>query len=269
MKIIGSTSAWKNDLDHALGRLKALGFEEVDLIVIESWGLVSLRRLVDDFDAECGRVEALLDKHGLRAVSVNAAFEAVFHEPGDAESREALRVQVDALGRFMQQLGISTGAHYPGHIADWKNDPEGVWVNTTESLRFIQEYLSGTGLRLGPELHFKTPYETPEGGRRLLRAIPGIPYTYEPSHYIVNGVDVRDTADLLDGACHVHLRGCAPGRLQAPPEVGEDSLRWVVERLKARCYEGMVSIEYLPNADFDAEAAIAGLNSKTLQWSLA
>lgn len=266
MKSIGSTSAWKGDLDHALARLRALGFREVDLIVIESWGLVSLKRLVGDFEAECSRVEALLDKHGLCAVSVNAGFDAVFHEPLEAESRESLREQVHALARFMQRLGITTGAHYPGHIADWKQDPEGVWRNTTECLREIQQVLEGTGLRLGPELHFKTPYETPEDGRRLLQAVPGIPYTYEPSHYIVNGIDVRETADLLDGACHVHLRGCAPGRLQAPPEVGEDSLKWVVERLRARAYEGMVSLEYLPNADFDTETAIAGLKAEMNHW---
>ena len=40
MRIIGSTAPWKNDLDHALARLRALGFDEIDLIVIESWGLV-------------------------------------------------------------------------------------------------------------------------------------------------------------------------------------------------------------------------------------
>lgn len=266
MKIIGSTAAWKNDLDHALGRLKALGFDTVDLIVIESWGLVSLKRLLSDFEGECARVEGLLAKHGLRAAAVNAGFDAVFHEPLTAETEAALAQQVRVLAAFMQRMGICCGAHYPGHIADWKNDPEGVWQNTTACLRAIQTQLADTGLRLGPELHFKTPYETPEGGRRLLEAIPRLNYTYEPSHYIVNGVEIEQTADLLAGACHIHMRGCAPGRLQAPADVGAHSLRWVIAQLKARNYDGYVSIEYLPNADFDSEAAIVNLRTAIADW---
>ena len=38
MKIIPSLSAFKGDLDGACAQLSALGFREVDLIVIESWG---------------------------------------------------------------------------------------------------------------------------------------------------------------------------------------------------------------------------------------
>lgn len=265
MKLIGSTSACKGSLDHALGRLKSIGFQEVDLIVIESWGLVSLNRLVEDFDAEADRVEELLLKHGLKAVSVNTAF-VTLHDRTDAAAMALLPRQVNAVARFMERLGIRIGAHYPGHIADWKNDPEGVFTGTTESLRDIQASLRGFNLKLGPELHFKTPYETPEAGRRMIAEIPGIPYTYEPSHYIVNGVDIETTGDLLDGASHVHLRGCAPGRLQAPLPVGEEQLHWVVDRLKSRNYDGIISIEYLPDAEFDSEAAIAGLKARVGQW---
>jgi len=267
MRIIGSTAPWRNDLDHALARLRALGFEEVDLIVIESWRLVSLAALVNDFESDASRVEALLEKHGLRAASVNAAFSPDLHERGNLAGNIARLNEVRALARLMMRLGITTGAHYPGYIADWKNDPAGVWSDTTTSLREIQTALAEwPEIRLAPELHYRTPFESPEAARRLLREFPELPYTYEPSHFIVQGLDWRETGDLLDGACQVHLRGCGPGRLQAPPAESEEALRWVVARLKARDYRGMISIEYLPEAGFDVEQAIVELRAKIRRW---
>ena len=268
MKIIGSTSAWKNNLDHALARLRALGFDEIDLIVIESWGLVSPTALVNDFECEASRVEALLAKHGLRAVSLNAAFKPDLHDRAAAAGNTARLAEVRALARLMTRLGIKIGAHYPGYVADWKNDADGVWRDTTARLREIQTVLAEfPEIRLAPELHYRTPFESPAAARRLLREFPELPYTYEPSHFIVQGIDWRETGDLLDGAAHVHLRGCAPNRLQAPPTESEEALRWVVARLQARNYRGMISIEYLPEADFDAELAIAELQTKIRRWS--
>jgi hypothetical protein len=266
MRIIGSTAAWKNDLDHALACLRALGFDEVDLIAIESWGLVSLAALVKDFEPEASRVETMLAKHGLRAVSVNTAFNPDLHDRSAAGNTARL-AEVRALARLMTRLGIQIGAHYPGYVADWKNDAYGVWRDTTTSLREIQTVLAEfPETRLAPELHYRTPFESPAAARRFLREFPELPYTYEPSHFIVQGIDWRETGDLLDGAAHVHLRGCAPNRLQAPPTESEDALRWVVGRLKARNYCGMISIEYLPEADFEVERAIAELRTKIQRW---
>lgn len=74
MKLIGSISAFQHDLDAAFGRMAALGFDAVDLILIEAWGLVSVEKLVGGFGRELQRVQDLLKKHGLTAVSVNVAF---------------------------------------------------------------------------------------------------------------------------------------------------------------------------------------------------
>lgn len=261
MKIIASVSAWKGDLDHALGRLAALGFTEVDLIAVESWGLVSPDALVADFDAEATRVETLLARHGLRAVSINSAFAPDLNQRGDEAANTARRARITAIARFMRRLGLGIGAHYPGYIADWKNDPEGVWRDTLTSLREIQQIARAENVRLGPELHYKTPFETPDNSRRLLRELPGMAYTYEPSHYIVQGVDITTTGDLLDGAAHVHLRGCAPGQLQAPVAAATDALTWVVRRLAARHYTGYLSLEYLPEAPFDVETELLELEN--------
>jgi sugar phosphate isomerase/epimerase len=259
MKIIASVAPWKNDLDHALGRLAALGFTEVDLIVIESWGLVSLDALVADFETEASRVEGLLARHGLRAVSVNTAFFPDLNRREDPVENRRRLARITALARFIRRLGIPFGTHYPGHIADWRNDPMGVWSDTLATFREIQEIARAEGVVLGPELHSKSPVESPEEARRLLREFPGLSYTYEPAHYILQGIDLPSTIDLLDGARHIHLRGCALGRVQAPVAAARDELRWIVARLAARSYKGYISLEYLPNAEFDVEAALLEL----------
>jgi sugar phosphate isomerase/epimerase len=263
MKIIASCAPWKNDLDHALSRLSALGFREADLTVIDSWGLISSRALINDCAAEAERVRGLLARHGLTAVSVNTAFAPDLHDRSTAAGNASRTAHVAAVARFMQLLGIRIGAHYPGHIADWKGDPAGVWHDTLASLADVQSTMARFPDQvLAPELHYKTPFEQPVAARRLIQQLPDLRYTYEPSHFVVQGLDWRDTADLLDGATHVHLRGCAPNRLQAPPELCEELIGWVVDRLLARNYEGYLSIEYLPNADFDVEAAICGVRDR-------
>lgn len=259
MKIIASTSAFKNDLDNALKELAALGFDAVDLILIESWGLVSVEKLVTSFEEETRRVRDLLEKHGLRARSINTGFSPQLFDRESEPANEERRRQVRAVCRFMRALEIPIGAHYPGHIADWKEDPEGVWKGTVQSLREIQEIAGEEGVVLAPELHFQTPFEHPEDARRLLREVPGLPYTYEPSHFIVNGYAYPATSDLLDGAVHCHLRTSARGQLQCPPPEGLDSVRWMMDRLRVRGYEGLVSIEYLPGATFDLKEAISSL----------
>lgn len=264
MNLICSLSAWKENHDAALAGIRDLGFDAVDLILIENWGIVTPSQLADDFDRHLDRVRAALDRYGLRAAAVNAAFSPQLHERSDEKENVRRRDRIRATCRFMNAMGIPVGAHYPGHIGDWKNDPEGVWRDTIDSLREIQEIAGEEGVTLGPELHFNTPFENPADARRLLAEIPGIPYTYEPSHFIIRGLDARtETADLLDGALHCHLRTAARDQIQTFPDPeGLPALDWMMESLKQRNYPGSVSIEYLPNTDFDVWQAIRILRER-------
>ena len=97
-----------------------------------------MNALVDDFEAETSRVRGILEKHGLRAVSLNSAFEGDLFERDDLAWKARFHEQVHGLCRFMRALEIEVGTHYPGYIADWKNDPEYVWEGTVQSLRDIQ-----------------------------------------------------------------------------------------------------------------------------------
>ncbi|MGF1450670.1 MAG: sugar phosphate isomerase/epimerase family protein [Opitutales bacterium] len=260
MKFIASTAFTKTDHAAALDTLAGLGFREIDLLSINDWGLVSPALLVADFDAAVDRVRSVLEPRGLKAVSLNTAFTPQLFEREDEAENERRREQVRAVCRFMVEMGIKIGAHYPGYIADWKNDPEGVFASTVETLREVQAIAREHGVTLAPEIHAKTPFEAPDNARRLINTeIPGIPYTYEPSHFIISGLDGKATDDLLDGATHCHFRTCAEGQIQAAPPDGFDALDWMMDRLRARNYDGYISIEYLPGAEFSVENAIRTL----------
>jgi hydroxypyruvate isomerase len=47
--------------------------------------------------------------------------------------------------------------------------------------------------------------------------------------------------------------------LQTPADEGIEVLDWMMDRLRACNYRGYVSVEYLPEADFDIMEAIAAL----------
>ena len=257
MKFILSTAFLKEQPDEVLRNCAELGFREVDLLCISNWGITSPDALRDDFDGEVKRVGDLLEKYGLTAVRANTAFSPQLHERTDEAQNEARLGSIRAFCRFMK--GIPIAAHYPGHIGDWKNDPEGVWRDSVASLAEIQDISREEGVILAPEIHFNTPFEKPEDARRLLREMPGLPYVYEPSHFIVKGIDCTATGDLLDGAIHCHFRTSGPGKIQAAPPAGYDSLDWMMARLRQRDYDGCLSIEYLPNADFPVPEAVRAL----------
>jgi len=262
MRFIGSTAFMKNDLEEALRILAGIGFKEVDLIAIGGWNLILPENLVKDFDSEAGRIERALEKAGVRAVSMNTAFSPQLFDREDEAQNEARRQQVHAVCRLMKRLGIEIAAHYPGHIADWKNDPEGVFAGSVESLKEIQGIAGEHGVTLAPEIHFNTPFEKPDDARRMKAEIPGIPYTYEPSHFIVRGLDYTQTRDLLDGASHCHFRTCDQDQIQADLPAGLNALDWMVQALRERDYQGIVSIEFLPGAEFDSPKAIAALKER-------
>jgi sugar phosphate isomerase/epimerase len=264
MKLICSLSAFKTDHEAALARIRKLGFDQVDLILISNWGITDPVKLADNFDQETEKVQKILSKHDLKAVAVNAAFSPHLWDRENEEANEKRREQVRAVCRFMKALEIPIAAHYPGHIADWKNDTEGVFSGSVETLKEIQQISHKEGVVLAPEIHFNTPFEKPEDARRLIQKVPRIPITYEPSHFIIKGIAYQDTADLLDLAANIHLRTCEVGQIQAPPPASMDALDWMMARLKSRNYQGTISIEYLPGADFDVWSAIEVLRDRYL-----
>ena len=258
MRIACSTSAWRGDLEHALSRVTALGFEYVDVICIAQWGHVTIDALSANYAGELERVRGLLSRFGLKAIAANLAITPQLFDRDDPAAN-ATRVEHTRLFcRLMNDLGIPKGSYYPG-VKQTDADYESVYAATVASMREIGQVAAEHHVTLGPELHWNTNVETLAQSARLLEDLPDLTIAYDPSHFIMQGEPIEATAFLLDRAHHVHLRSAAIDRMQAPLGEAEGAIRWILHRLREIDYSGDLTIEYLPSDELDGEAEIAAL----------
>ena len=97
-----------------------------------------------------------------------------------------------ALARLAQHLGVSVAAYQP-----YGRDPNRTWKaalpDCLDTLRELVAVIKSSGVRFGLELHSGSPFETLQQVRRLVDEIPGIPIAYDPSHFVMQGIDLKDT----------------------------------------------------------------------------
>lgn len=82
--------------------------------------------------------------------------------------------------------------------------------------------------------------------------MPNLGIVYDPTHFVMQGLEIRETDWLIKRAQHVHLRDAAPGAIQTPFGEGAVDFGWVLGTLREHGYSGHISIEYLETKDFDA-----------------
>jgi sugar phosphate isomerase/epimerase len=158
----------------------------------------------------------------------------------------------------MHHLAIPVGAIQPR-----KPDPSRPWeevlADCVATLREQFQAGAAAGVQFCVELHINSPFETPEQARRLLEAMPEVRFVYDPTHAVCQGLDVRDTAWVMEHAAHVHLRDAAQGQLQAAYGEGAVDFDWVLSALRERGYSGSFSIEYFNAPEFDVDASVLRL----------
>ncbi len=257
MAIACSTSAFKTDFESALGEVARLGFKHVDLIAIGGWNHVSLPKLVDSFDATADRIEGLLSRYGLTPVAMNFAVHHP-HQRTDEQANANRLEQVRAQTRIMNRLGVKVASFYPGYKAEDRRW-EDVLADEVATLGEMLAIGRDAGVTLCVEPHFGTPFQSVRQGLGLLEALPELQIAYDPSHYAMQGIDLRETQPLLDRAATVHLRDAGPDKMQRPVGEGTVDFDWIIQTLQARHYAGQWSIEYLPSEEIDIPAQIVAL----------
>jgi len=215
--------------------------------------------LAADPDGTAGRVESLLERYGLRAVAMNVALPHT-HQRDEATNAERLR-QVRAVARLMDRLGVAVASFYPGRKVE-ERPWEDVLADSAETIRGMLSVGESAGVTFAVELHYNTPFETVEQGRRLLESVPELRVAYDPSHYAMQGIDLHETEPFLDRTAHVHLRDAGPGSMQMPFGEGTIDFDWILDALAERGYCGHYSVEYLPGIEGGAAASISALRDK-------
>ncbi|HEX8236565.1 MAG TPA: sugar phosphate isomerase/epimerase [Abditibacteriaceae bacterium] len=264
MSIACSTSiACGSSLDVALQRIAGLGFRNVDILTIDGWVHVNTRDLADNFDSTIANVDGLLQQHNLKPIATNSGVSAQLHHRGREVNAQRLH-EIDGLLRFAQHLGISVAAIQPRNA-----DNERLWddVLADSIMTLLEQKAAGdaVGVTFALELHVHSPFETLEQARRFCEAMPEMALVYDPTHFVMQGVDIRETGWLMDRASHVHLRDAASGKIQAPFGKGDVDFDWVFGALKDRGYQGHFSIEYLESEDFDVLQEVPKLRDAIAQ----
>jgi sugar phosphate isomerase/epimerase len=254
------------DLAEATRAISAAGFSEIDLLTIDGWAHVNTSDLADDFDGTVARVDGLLGPAGLRPIVMNTGVgQQLWDRSEQANARR--REEIDALIAFMKHYGVRVAAIQP-RAKDESRPWEEVLEDCAATLNEQLEAGRAAGITFCLELHVNSPFESIEQARRTLEALPDLPVVYDPTHFVMQGMSIRETTWLMKNAAHSHMRDAAEGRLQAPFGEGEVDFDWVLGTLRDSGYRGHFSLEYLggKKADFDVIDSASRLRDKIAEY---
>jgi sugar phosphate isomerase/epimerase len=94
------------------------------------------------------------------------------------------------------------------------------------------------GVTIALELDINSPFESLEQARMLLEAMPDLPLTYDPSHFVMQRIELKETLWLLQNARHVHLRDADRDKMQVSFGTGVIDFDWLLGTLKDSGYAG-------------------------------
>lgn len=266
MPISCATTAFSRlSLEEALAGVYSLGFSRVDLLAVEGWAHLMPSDLVRSYDATVSRLDAALKANHLTLSSINAGFATALEDRSE-EAVVSRCNQTRALVRFMLQHRINVAALQPG-----KHDPgrsfEVALADTAESLREITDIAEGTGITFALECHSGSIAESLTTALELLQMVPGLKVDYDPSHVVMQGIELEDSQPLVDKAAIIHLRDAAPGEMQTSFGKGVIDFDWLLGYCKARRFRGDLVVEYLDNeTQEDIKADILAMRRKIEQY---
>jgi sugar phosphate isomerase/epimerase len=176
----------------------------------------------------------------------------------DEEVNAQRLAEVEGVAKLMKRLGVEVASFYPGYRCDdrpWEDVLEDSATTIREMLAIGERH----DVTFVVETHFATIYETLEQGVRLLETVPELMVAFDPSHYVMQSIDLRDCTELLDRAAHMHMRDAAPEKMCVPVGEGTVDFEWLIDAMGHRDYRGHWSIEYLPGKTPDVETDITKL----------
>jgi len=254
-------------LEKACADIASLGLRLIDILTIEGWAHVNPGDLADRWEETIQHVDGLLKEHDLTPIALNSMVGPKMHERSD-ESNARRKVETEALFRLMKKYDIGVAALQPPLNVDPELDENIVFESCLATLREQVAMAEAAGLQFALELHTRSPFETMPQVNRLLAAMPDAPLVYDPTHFVSQGINIKETGGMMDNARHVHIRDAAKGKLQAPYGQGEVDFDWICQALKDRGYAGHISIEYLggKNLEFDVLDSAQRLYEKLVEY---
>ncbi len=265
MAIACSTSLFsRSSLEEALRGIRGMGFDRIDLVIIDGWIHVNTTDLASDYEGTLGRVDSLLRWYRLNPIVVNSGVSPPLHDRSE-EGRSKRQAETEALIRFMNHYHIAVAAVQP-RTPDPSRPRSEVLRDSAATVRDIMAMARGTGVTFALECHSGSIVETMAEVREMIRLVPELVYAYDPTHFVMKGESLADTLPLLERAVYVALRDAKPGHIQARYGEGVVDFDWILRCLKERGYQGDFIIEYLEEEGVDLRDDVNRLYDKIAEW---
>ncbi|MHB9034820.1 MAG: sugar phosphate isomerase/epimerase family protein, partial [Anaerolineae bacterium] len=255
----------KLPLEAALAGVHELGFTRVDLLAVEGWAHLMPSDLVRNYDSTVARVDTALRTNHLSLASMNIGFTSALHDRS-SEAIVSRCNQIRALLRFMLQHHVLVATVQPRE-RDRTRPFDSVLADTAESLKEVVDIAEGTGITFALECHSGSVAESLVSALELLHMVPGLKIDYDPSHLVMQEIELEDSEPLLNKAAIIHLRDAAPGKMQVGFGKGTTDFDWLLKRCKNTHFRGDVVVEYLDNEDgSDIRPDILAMRKKIEQY---
>ena len=244
-----SFSEWS--LEDSLRLVRDLGFRRADI----GLGQVGGADAVSADPARAGaRIRAAAEQHGIELCEFFLPSVKPAKSSADG-MREATRTY-RALCRCAAEAGLRSvmgGIELP-HDGTPSDDE---WLTHRVDWFGVAVEIAGEfGLQVNTEPGFGTPLvKDPEQAVWLADKVPGLGYTLDLAHFMAQGRSLEDGFKLLPHTRHVHGKQAAPGMLKSLWHNGRIDYRKVVQVLKRRAWDGVISLECMahgqdPELDF-------------------
>jgi Sugar phosphate isomerases/epimerases len=223
MKICCSTLLFEisqyPNIEDNLSKIKELGFTLVDLAAFEGWQNISPAQLVKDagyFNKTVQKVKAT----GLEVGSINSGYSFEIITPEEEDFNVYVR-EFEKIAELAVSINCPNITVQPGNISSSRSTEESM-ILLERRAPIIAEIARRKGLTLGVEGHQGSILETVENSLSLMKKLyPLVGFTYDPSHFIMQGIALKDTKQLLDYTVHIHVRNASFGRMQQSSAEGD------------------------------------------------
>jgi len=235
---------WERVLD--LARL--LELEAVDVCVMGNRSHLRPEEIRDDIPGAAERIATGLADRGLAVSDLFCIpwtdFERLAPNHPDSAEHAASQALFDDLLDLAVRIAAPGMTMLPG--IDWPGEThEASFDRAAQELARRTALARDRGVRFSVEAHLGSIAQDPAEAARLCAASPGLELTLDYSHFVYQGLDDGQIEPLVPLARHVHVRGAATRRMQAPLAESTVDFERMVGALRAAGYDGDLSLEYL------------------------
>ena len=237
----GSLCFTQLSFEEACVQIASLGFDAIDVAVMEGWAHFNPSELVEDLNSALAYAKNSLEKNRLIPVAFNAS-----SKTGDPDLE---------LPRFRAICDFANILEVPIICYGAPAQTEG-FENSLKRYGRLLEIAQRHGLTLAVEAHRGTLLERSEVAARFCKALDGVYLTFDPSHMYSGPQAGAPFDEVYPYVRHTHWRDSGDDWDDLQLAVGSGSVDFsgLIQGLQEEGYSGPYSVEYMdtyPNGDHE------------------